>query len=93
MSWPYDEITQMIRIILTDTADMDTHKSLLVRAGAKLKHLQAYSRGLDLKEFKDLVANVLRWLKMHYLLGPTSMDLQVNYMHTCLTGKAQEWFH
>jgi hypothetical protein len=30
---------------------------------------------------------------MNYLLGQTSMELQVRYMGTCLTGKAQEWFH
>jgi Retrotransposon gag protein len=34
----------------------------------------------------------LRWLKMNYLLGLTSIE-QVSYMGTCLTGKAQEWYH
>jgi hypothetical protein len=59
----------------------------------KLKHPEPYSGGSDLKEFKGFIANVLRWLKMNYLLGPTSIDLQVSYMGTCLTGEAQEWFH
>jgi hypothetical protein len=30
---------------------------------------------------------------MNYLLGPTSTDLQVSYLGTCLTGEAQEWFY
>jgi hypothetical protein len=30
---------------------------------------------------------------MNYLLGPTSIELQVSYMGTCLTGEAQEWYH
>jgi hypothetical protein len=64
-----------------------------VRAGVKFKHPEAYSGGLDLEEFKGFIANILRWLKMNYLLGPTSMELQVSYMGTCLTGEAQEWFH
>jgi hypothetical protein len=83
----------MIHIALTDTVDMDLDKSPLVKAGIKLKHLEVYSGGVDLQELKGFVANILRWLKMNYLLGPTSMDLQVSYMGTCLTGEAQEWFH
>ena len=31
--------------------------------------------------------------KMNYLLGETSIDMQVDYLGTCLTGKAQEWFY
>jgi hypothetical protein len=83
----------MIHITLADTIDMDPDKSLLARAGVKLKHLEAYSGGSDLKEFEGFVGNILRWLRMNYLLGLTSMELQVSYMGTCLTGKAQEWFH
>jgi hypothetical protein len=64
-----------------------------VRAGVKLKLMEAYSGGSDLEEFEGFVANILRWLKINYLLGPANMDLQVNYMGTYLTGKAQEWFH
>jgi hypothetical protein len=90
---PYDGIIQMIRIALADTADMDLAMSLLVRSGIKLTHPEAYSRGLDLEEFKGFVANILRWLMMNYLLEPTSMDLQVRYMGACLMGETQEWFH
>jgi hypothetical protein len=90
---PYDGITQMIHIALADAADMDPEKSLLVKAGVKLKHPEPYSGGSDLEEFEGFVANILRWLKMNYLLGPTSIELQVRYMGTCLTGEAQEWYH
>jgi hypothetical protein len=83
----------MIRITLTDTTNIDPDKSLLVRAGLKLKHPKAYSRGSNHEEFKGFIANILRWLKMNYLLRPISTDLQVSYMGTCLTGEAQEWFH
>jgi hypothetical protein len=89
----YDGITQMIRIAIADAADMDPEKSPLAKAGVKLKHPEPYSRGSDLKEFEGFIANILRWLKMNYLLGPTSTDLQVSYLGTCLTGEAQEWFH
>jgi hypothetical protein len=90
---PYDGITQMIRIALADAVDMDPEKSPLAKAGVKLKHPEPYSGGSDIEEFEGFIANILRWLKMNYLLGPTSTDLQVSYLGTCLTGEAQEWFH
>ena len=30
---------------------------------------------------------------MNCLLGETSVEMQVNYLGTCLTGKMQEWFY
>jgi hypothetical protein len=90
---PYDAITQMILIALTDAVDMDPEKSPLEKAGVKLKHPEPYSGGSDLKEFEGFIANILRWLKMNYLLGPTSTDFQVSYLGTYLTGEAREWFH
>jgi hypothetical protein len=85
---PYNQIMQMIHVTLANTVDMNPDKSLRVRAGVKFKHPEAYSRGSDLEEFEGFIANILRWLKMNYLLGPTSMELQVSYMGTCLAGKA-----
>jgi hypothetical protein len=90
---PYNGITQMICIALTDTVDMDPEKSPLEKAGVKLKHPESYSGGSDLEQFEGFIANILRWLKMNYLLGPTSTELQVSYLGTCLNGEAQEWFH
>ena len=40
-----------------------------------------------------LCSRHLRWLKLNCLLGEASMDMQVNYLGTCLTGKVQEWFY
>jgi hypothetical protein len=84
---------QMIRIAFAEAADMDLDNSPLARAGVKLKHPEPYSGGSDLEESEGFIANILRWLKMNYLLRPTSIELQVSYMGTCLTGEAQEWFH
>jgi hypothetical protein len=74
----------MIRIALANAADMDPETSPLARAGVKLKHPEPYSGGSDLEEFEGFIANILRWLKMNYLLRPTSIDFQVSYMGTCL---------
>ena len=83
----YDGITQMIRIALADAVDMDPEKSPLAKAGVKLKQPEPYSGGSDLEEFEGFIANILRWLKMNYLLGPTSIELQVSYMGTYLPNR------
>ena len=47
----------------------------------------------DLEEFEVFVAGILRLLKMSCLLGEASIDLQVDYLGTHLTGEVQEWFY
>ena len=49
--------------------------------------------GSDLEEFEGFIAGILRWLKMNCLLRETSVEMQVDYLDTHLTGKAQEWFY
>jgi hypothetical protein len=63
----------MIHIALAEAADMDLDKSPLAKASVKLKHPEPYSGGSDLEEFEGFIANILRWLKMNYLLGQTSI--------------------
>ena len=70
-----------------------TQISLLMRAGVKLDHPETYMGGSDLKDFEVFIAGILRWLKMNCLLGETSVKMQVDYLGTCLTGEAQEWFY
>ena len=89
----YDGIIQMIHVALDDCIDMDPEKSVLAKVGIKLAHPETYLGGSDLEEFEVVVAGILRWLKMNSLLGPTSTNMQVGYLGTCLTGEAQEWFY
>ena len=89
----YDRIMRMICMVLEDNMHADPEKSVLAKAGVKLAHPETYAGGSDLKEFEVFIAGILRWLKMNNLLGPTSTDMQVNYLGTCLTGEAQEWFY
>ena len=80
----------MIRAVLAEGQHTDPDKSVLMRAGVKLDHPETYMGGSDLKEFKVSIAGILRWLKMNCLLGETSVEMQVDYLGTCLTGEAQE---
>ena len=89
----YDSIAHMIRAALAEGQHTDPDKSVLMRAGIKLDHPETYGGGSDLKEFKVFIAGILRWLKMNCLLGETSVDMQVDYLGTRLTGEVQEWFY
>ena len=83
----------MIRAALAKGQHTDPDKSVLTQAGVKLDHPETYMGSSDLKEFEVFIAGILRWLKMNCLLGETSVDMQVEYLGTCLTGEAQEWFY
>ena len=89
----YDGIAHMIRAALAKGQHTDPDKSVLTQAGVKLDHPETYMGSSDLKEFEVFIAGILRWLKMNCLLGETSVDMQVEYLGTCLTGEAQEWFY
>ena len=89
----YDGIAHMIHAVLAEGQHTDPGKSVLTQVSIKLDHPEAYMGSSDLKEFEVFIAGILRWLKMNCLLGETSIDMQVDYLGTCLTGKAQEWFY
>ena len=89
----YDAIVHMICAMLAAGQHTDPDKSALIRASIKLDHPETYVGGSDLEEFEVFIAGILRWLKMNCLLGEASIDMQVDYLGTHLTGKAQEWFY
>ena len=49
-------------------------------------------RRIGPQRIETFVTGILRWFKMNCLLGATSIKMQVDYIGTCLTGEAQEWF-
>ena len=63
---------------------------MLTQAGIKLDHPETYAGSSGLKEFEVFIAGILRWLKMDCLLGETSIEMQVDYLGTRLTGDVQE---
>ena len=89
----YDGIARMICVALAEGQHTDPDKSVLTQAGVKLDHPETYAGGSDLEEFEVFIAGILRWLKMNCLLGETSIEMQVDYLGTRLTGDVQEWFY
>ena len=89
----YDGIAHMICAVLAEGQHTDPDKSVLMQAGIKLDHPETYTGGSDLEEFEVFIAGILRWLKMNCVLGETSVEMQVDYLGTHVTGEVQEWFY
>ena len=89
----YDGIARMICTALAEGQHTDPDKSVLTQASVRLDHPETYAGGSDLEEFEVFIAGILRCLKMNCLLGETSIEMQVDYLGTHLTGEAQEWFY
>ena len=53
---------------------------------------EEYSRSSDLKVYEMFVAGILRWLRLHGLLGVKYTKTQVQFLGTRLKGNASEWF-
>ena len=53
---------------------------------------EEYSGSSDLKVYETFVAGILRWLKLHGLLGVRYTETQVQFLGMQLKGNASEWF-
>jgi hypothetical protein len=53
---------------------------------------EQYSDSSKLEDFEVFMSNILHWLKINGMLHATSSELQLIFLGTCLTGKAQEWY-
>ena len=53
---------------------------------------EEYSGNSDLEVYKTFVAGILRWLRLHGLLGVKYTKTQVQFLGTQLKGNASEWF-
>ena len=47
---------------------------------------------MDLEVYKTFVTGILRWLKLHGLLGAKYTETQVQFLGMRLKGNASEWF-
>ena len=53
---------------------------------------EKYSGSSDFKVYETFIAGILRWLRLHGLLGFKYTGTQVQFLGTQLKGNASEWF-
>ena len=88
----HDPIMCMICSTLEESWEDDPNDSIVAQTRLNISPPEEYSGSLDLEVYETFVAGILRWLKLHGLLGVKYNKTQVQFLGTRLKGNASEWF-
>ena len=82
----------MLCSALEESREDDPNDSIVVRMRLNISPPEEYSGSSDLEVYKTFVTAILRWLKLHGLLGVKYTETQVQFLGMQLKGHASEWF-
>ena len=88
----HDPILRMLHSALEESREDDPDDSIVVQTRLNISSPEGYSGSSDLEVYETFVAGILRWLKLHGLLGVKYTETQVQFLGTRLKGNASEWF-
>ena len=88
----HDPIMHMLRSALEESQEDNPDDSIVTWMRLNISPPEEYSESSDLEVFETFVAGILRWLKLHGLLGAIYTKTQVQFLGTWLKGNASEWF-
>ena len=83
---------RMLHSTLEESQEDDPNDSIIARTRLNISPPEEYSGSLDLEVYEMSVAGILRWLKLHGLLGVKYTETQVQLLGMRLKGNASEWF-
>ena len=72
----------MLRSALEESWKDDPNDSIVARTRLNISPPEEYSGSLDLEVYETFVAGILRWLKLHGLLGVKHTETQVQFLGT-----------
>ena len=82
----------MLCSALEESWEDDPDDSIIARTRLNISPPEEYSGSSDLEVYETFVAGILRWLKLHGLLGVKYTETQVQFLGMQLKGNASEWF-
>ena len=88
----HDPIMHMVRSTLEESQEDNPNDSVIAQTRLNISPPEEYSGSSDLKVYNTFVTRVLRWLRLHSLLGVKYTETQVQFLGTWLKGNASEWF-
>ena len=88
----HDPIMCMLRSALEESWEDDPDDSIVTRTRLNISPPEEYSGSSDLEVYETFVTGILRWLKLHGLLGVKYTKTQVQFLGTRLKGNTSEWF-
>ena len=78
----HDPIMHMLRSTLEESREDDPDDSIVTRTRLNISPPEEYSGSSDLEVYETFVAGILRWLKLHGLLGAKYTKTQVQFLGT-----------
>ena len=88
----HDPIMHMLCSALEESQEDDPDDSIVAQLRLNISPPEEYSGSSDLEVYESFVAGILRWLKLHGLLGVKYTETQVQFLGMRLKGNASEWF-
>ena len=82
----------MVCSTLEESKEDNPDDSVIARTILNISPPEEYSGSSDLKVYETFIAGILRWLRLHGLLGVKYTETQVQFLDTQLKGNASEWF-
>ena len=88
----HDPIMRMLCSTLEESREDNPDDSIIEQMRLNISPPEEYSGSSDLKVYETFVTGILRWLKLHGLLGVKCTETQVQFLGMRLKGNASEWF-
>ena len=88
----HDPIMHMVCSTLEENQEDNPNDSVIVQTRLNISPPEEYSGSSDLEVYEMFVTGVLRWLRLHGLLGVKYTKIQVQFLGMQLKGNTSEWF-
>ena len=88
----HDPIMRMVCSTLEESQEDDPNDSIITRTRLNISPPEQYSGSSGLEVYETFIAGILRWLRLHGLLGVKYTNTQVQFLGMQLKGNASEWF-
>ena len=82
----------MVCSTLEESWEDNPDDSVVTQMRLNISPPEEYSGSSDLEVYEMFIAGILRWLRLHGLLGVKYTETQVQFLGTRLKGNASEWF-
>ena len=82
----------MVCSTLEESWEDNSNDSIIAWMRLNISPPEEYSGSSDLKVYEMFIAGILRWLRLHGLLGVKYTETQVQFLGMQLKGNASEWF-
>ena len=78
----HDPIMCMVHSALEESQEDDPNDSIVMWMRLNISPPEEYSGSSDLKVYKTFITGILRWLRLHGLLGVKYTNTQVQFLGT-----------